>query len=169
MKRFWVIFILVLAFVGLADSAYLAEHESSGVPLICNVNGLSDCNVVAASPYSRLFGIPLAEYGVLFYSIMFVLAALELLVYDRFLRRVLQIWSLLGLLASIWFTFNQVFFIGAFCIYCLVSASISLLIFIFATRIEPLRDRRLLPVVLPSPSSPAPRVTPRSLPMPPAP
>jgi len=156
-----VVFILVFAFLGLADSAYLAQHEIDGTPLICNIQNLSGCNIVAASEYSRLFGIPLAEYGVLFYSILFVLAALELVILSHLLRRVLQIISLIGVIASVYFTSVQVFVIGAFCIYCLASAIIALLIFISASFIEPIRKRKRHD--LPSPQKP------QHLAMPPAP
>lgn len=139
MKRLWVVGILVLAFGGLADSAYLAQHEVTGAPLICNIQNLSGCNIVAASEYSRIFGIPVAEFGVLFYSIMFVLAALELVIFDRLLRRVLQVFALVGLVSSLYSTFVQIFFIQALCIYCLASALIATIIFILATLIEPLK------------------------------
>ena len=141
MKRIGVVFILILAFFGLADSIYLAQHAISGTPLLCNIQNLDGCNVVANSSYSYLFGIPLSEYGVLFYSILFVLAALELVLFDRLLRRVLQGISLVCLLGSVYFTTLQIFFIGAFCIYCTTSAIITLIIFILATLIEPIRNR----------------------------
>jgi uncharacterized membrane protein len=138
---------LILAFFGVADSVYLTQHAIDGTPLICNVQNLSGCNIVAASSYSRVFGVPLAEFGVLFYGILFVLAALELVLFDRFLRRILQGVSLVGVLASLYFTSIQIFLIGAFCIYCTFSAAITLLIFIFASRIEPLRkEKQNLPV-----------------------
>ena len=139
MKRIGVVFILIFAFFGIADSAYLAEHEANGTPLICNIQSLSGCNTVAESEYSRFFGIPLAQYGVLFYSILFVLSALELAIFNRLLRRILQWVSLFGIIASLYFTFVQVFFIGAFCIYCLASAIIALAIFTCASFIEPIR------------------------------
>lgn len=148
MKRASVVFIVILAFFGLADSAYIAQHEASGTPLLCNIQHLSGCNVVVASPYSYLFGIPLAEYGVLFYSIIFVLAALELVIFDRLVRRVLQVISLIGVVASLYFTLIQVFVIGAFCIYCFASATIALLILIFASFIEPLQKNVQQPPAL---------------------
>lgn len=138
MKRIGVVGILILAFCGIANAAYLAKSESTGTPLICDIQNLSGCNVVVNSQYSHLFGIPLAEYGVLFYGILFVLAALELVLFDRLLRRVLQGISLIGILASLYFTGVQVFLIGAFCVYCLASSFIALLIFILASLIEPL-------------------------------
>lgn len=141
MKRVGVALILLFAFLGIADSTYLAQHELKGTPLLCTADSLSDCNVVVTSEYSRLFGVPIAGLGVLFYGIMFVLAALELVLFDQLLRRALQIFSLVGIAASLYFTFVQVAFIGALCIYCLASTAIALLIFIFASLIEPMRRR----------------------------
>lgn len=161
MQRMGVVLILILAFCGIADSAYIAQHELSGTPLICNVQNLTGCNIVASSPYSHLFGVSIAEYGILFYGILFALAALELVLFDRILRRVLQGISLVGVLASAYFTFIEIFRIDAFCIYCLASALIALLTLILASLIEPLRtSARPQAPVPPAPTTP-------SLPMPP--
>lgn len=161
MKRFGVVLILLAAFCGLANSAYLAQHEINGTPLLCNIQNLSGCNVVASSPYSHLFGIPLSEYGILFYGMVFVLAAFELAIFDRLLRRVLQIAALFGLVCSIYFTALQVFVINALCVYCMASAFLALLIFIFAWFIEPVRKTAF------EPESPVPP-TPPHFSMPPS-
>lgn len=145
MKRIGVVCILLLAFAGLADSLYLAQQKLSGEPLLCNIQNLDGCNVVANSVYSTLFGVPLSEFGVLFYAILFILAALELVLFNKVLRRIIQGVALLCLLGSLYFTFLQIFFIGAFCIYCSISAFITLLIFILATLIEPIRKGNLPP------------------------
>jgi uncharacterized membrane protein len=163
MKRIGVVAILALAFCGLADAAYIAQHTANGTPVLCNIQGLSDCNTIVTGQYSRLFGIPLAELGVLFYSILFVLAALELFIFDQFLRRVLQAISLIGIIASLYFVFLQAFVIRAFCIYCLTSATITLFILFFASLIEPVRLKKDSNNPLPMNPSP-PRLT-----MPPAP
>lgn len=168
MKRWGVILILILAFAGLADSAYLAQHEASGTPLICNIQNLSGCNIVANSQYSRIFGIPVADFGVLFYSIIFVLAALELVLFDRLLRRVLQVFALVGLATSVVTTLVQIFLIQALCIYCLASAVITVIIFILATLIEPIKikeQQQVSPASLEATQGAAPP----SLRMPPAP
>lgn len=156
MKRIGVIFILFLSFCGLADSMYLAQNETAGTPLLCNIQGLSGCNIVAQSSYSHLFGIPLADYGILFFSILFVLAALELVLFDQLLRRVIQIAALGGFLASIVFMIIQVFLIGALCVYCTASAAITLIVLVTAWFIEPRRKRAL------------PAASEHHLPMPPA-
>jgi uncharacterized membrane protein len=164
MKRFAVIGILALSFCGLANSVYLAQHEISGTPLLCNIQNLTGCNIVANSPYSLIFGVPIAEYGVLFFAILFVLAGLELVLSDRLLRRVLQGISLLCVLASLYFISLQVFFINAFCIYCIASAIITFLILVCATLIEPFIKVSTPPV----PQSAFPSPQENKLPMPPA-
>jgi uncharacterized membrane protein len=141
MKRIGVVIILILAFCGLSDSLYLAQHEASGTPLLCNVTNLSGCNVVAASEYTHLFGISLAEYGVIFYALIFIIAALELVVFDQLLRRGIQVASLIGVIASLYFTCIEVFILKTLCIYCLTSAIIALLVFIFSCFIEPIRKK----------------------------
>jgi uncharacterized membrane protein len=142
MKRIGVAAILVLAFFGLSDSIYLTQNEASNTPLICNVNDISGCNIVAASQYANLFGIPLAGYGAVFYALIFIIAALEIFIFGRLLRRILQWLSLIGILISTYLTFLEIFVIQALCIYCIASAVISLLIFILACFIEPIRKRK---------------------------
>jgi uncharacterized membrane protein len=86
---------------------------------------------VAQSPYSHLFGVPLALYGVFFYGLLFVLAALALWVSRPLIARGLTALGVVGLLASIAFLGIQLFLIKAVCLYCLASAVISFLLFIF--------------------------------------
>ena len=139
MKRVGVFLILAFAFFGLADSTYLTQHEINGTPLLCNVNNLATCNVVAQSPYSHFLGIPLSEYGLLFYGALFMLAALELLLFDAVLRRAIQGFALFGVISSAYFTAIQVFVINALCVYCMLSAFMALLIFVISLFIEPMR------------------------------
>ena len=143
---------MVLAFCGLSDSLYLTQNEMSNTPLLCSVQNLSGCNIVATSQYANLFGIPLAEYGALFYAFIFIAAALEIVIFDQLLRRMLQGFSLIGILISIYLTFIEVYVIHALCIYCIASALIALLIFIFACLIEPIRKNKpSIPSRLPMP------------------
>ena len=138
MQRASVALILALAFCGIAVSAYLAGHEASGTPLICNVEGLSDCNTVVASEYSHLWGISLASYGLLFYTMLFVLAAFELVLANQVLRRLLQLFALAGIAASLYSVYTQLFIIHARCVYCFISAVLTVLILLLASVVEPL-------------------------------
>lgn len=139
MKRWAAGTILVLAFLGISNSAYLAQSEAAGTPLICNIDSLSDCNVVTQSQYSKIMGISLANFGLLFYTVVFVLAAFELALYNEMLRRALQGFALVGLATSIYSVGIQMFVIDAFCAYCLLSAFLTFFMFVAAAFIEPVR------------------------------
>lgn len=144
-NRIGVVLILLFAFFGLANAAYLSEHVASGTPVICTVAGLSDCNTVTQSQYSKVFGVPIAYLGVFYFGVLFFIAALELALFDRFLRRVLQVIAVVGVIASLGFVFVQDVLIQAFCIYCLMSAGLAALSFFAATSIEPLPKLRSAP------------------------
>ena len=119
----------VLSFLGLADSWYLAHAALTNTALVCNISGIDGCNAVAQSVYSHIFGIPLGVYGVVFYGILFILAALLYTVPKRLVYRIITGLATLGLLASIVFMYLQFFVIKALCVYCLGSAAISVLVF----------------------------------------
>lgn len=149
MKRLATWAILFLAFCGLADSAYLTQSEMSGVPLQCSIQNLTGCNLVAQSSYSHIFGVSLAEYGLLFYGLLFIVAAVELLLVHRRARRVIQVLAGAGFVMSVYFILLQIFVIQALCIYCLASALIVLLIFGFSFLLEPV-ERRVRPAAPPA-------------------
>lgn len=126
------VLILLLSFFGLADSWYLAESALTNTPLSCDITGLGDCNVVAASPFSKFLGVPLALYGVAFYTLLFVFSALLLFVRTREIFLALLTFASLGFIASAYFMFLQLFVIQATCVYCLTSALLSAFIFVCA-------------------------------------
>lgn len=51
---------VVLAVVGIADSIYLWYTKVTANQFVC---GVGDCDLVNASPYSTLLGIPVAAIG----------------------------------------------------------------------------------------------------------
>ncbi len=62
---------IVLAAVGLGDSLYLWWTKVGQVTIIC---GVGDCDVVNASPYSALLGVPVAAIGALGYAALLATA-----------------------------------------------------------------------------------------------
>jgi uncharacterized membrane protein len=124
--------LLALAIVGLAVAFYDAYELYNGLPLWCPppING---CNEVANSPYARIYNLPVGYFGVVYYLYMFGLAALLAFEpFSRGLRFAAFAYSALGVCFSIYFMVLQIAFIRAFCIYCLVSAVTTLLLFIVA-------------------------------------
>jgi uncharacterized membrane protein len=132
-KQFYAPYVLLaLALVGIAVAFYDAHQLYNGQALWCPppING---CNEVANSPYARIYNLPVGYFGVVYYMYMFGLAAL--LAFDPFsrgLRFAALVYSALGVWFSIYFMYLQIAFIHAFCIYCLVSAVTTLLLFVTA-------------------------------------
>ena len=120
---------LLLAAIGMADAFYDSVTIYNGQPLWCPPP-IDGCNIVAASPYAYVFGMPLGYLGCVYYLYMFGLAAL--LAFDpgsRGLRVGAVIYAVFGLTASICFMYIQFAFIHAFCIYCMISAALTLCLF----------------------------------------
>lgn len=123
---------MALALVGMAVAVYDSYAIYNGQLLWCPppING---CNEVAASPYARIFDLPVGYYGVVYYLYMFGLSAL--LAFDplaRGLRVGAVLYTALGVLFSLYFMVLQLGFISAFCIYCLVSAVTTVLLAVAA-------------------------------------
>ncbi len=125
-------FMLVLAIIGIAVAFYDSYAIYNRQPLWCPPP-IDGCNVVAESPYGRIFGLPLGYFGLVYYLYMFGLVAL--LAFDpisRGLRLGTLLYAAVGISLSICFMYIQFTYIHAFCIYCLISAVTTLLFFIAA-------------------------------------
>jgi uncharacterized membrane protein len=119
---------LVFAALGIADAFYDSYAVYTGQLLWCPPP-IDGCNTVANSPYARVFGVPLGYLGVIFYLTMFALAALLLFdPFSRGLRLGALLYAALGVSGSIYFMYIQFAFIHAFCIYCLISGVLTLLL-----------------------------------------
>lgn len=121
-------FIIVLAFIGFADSTFLLAKRLSGGPIPC-VLGFTGCDEVSKSPHSVLFSIPLSAYGAIFYLAIGVLGILYLDTKKYIFARLILLATTLGFLMSLYFIYVQKFLIGAFCVYCILSAIVSTVLF----------------------------------------
>jgi uncharacterized membrane protein len=123
---------MALALLGLAAAFYDSHAIYNGQPLWCPPP-IDGCNEVAASPYARIFDLPVGFYGIVYYLDMLGLAAL--LACDpeaRGLRRGAVLGAGLGVAFSAYFLVLQLGFIRAFCIYCLLSALTTVLLTVTA-------------------------------------
>lgn len=142
---------VILSFIGLTNSFYLLQAHIRGEAPNCNV--IDGCSIVAASPYSIFLGVPLASWGVLFYFGLFVLSATMLMVKVRLLSHLFVLGTAIGFAFSAYFVYLQFFVIGAVCIYCMTSAALSTLLFLFALLIirmpkEAPRETDLIPPMM---------------------
>jgi uncharacterized membrane protein len=121
-------YLIAAAFIGIGDTLYLAYFHLMGLVPSCAI--LNGCEKVLTSPYSKVFDVPLAYLGLVFYVYMLCLAVL--LVIDpqsKGLRWGLMAYTSVGLLFSIGFELFQFFVIGALCMYCAISALTALALF----------------------------------------
>lgn len=123
---------VLFALIGLADAFYDSHAIFTGQRLWCPPP-IDGCNIVAASPYARMFDLPLGYLGVAYYLFMLMLAGL--LAFDplsRGLRLGTALHAAVGVLASAVFVYIQLNFIHAFCIYCMISAVLTVLLLVTA-------------------------------------
>src|SRR3989344_9051477 len=68
--------ILIISAIGFADATYLTTQHFLGSPVACSI--LKGCEQVTTSPYSVIFGIPIALLGSLYYLTILILAVIYL-------------------------------------------------------------------------------------------
>ena len=127
------IILLIVALIGFIDAGYLTlEHFQGRIPP-CSVTG--GCEVVLTSSYSVILGIPVSLTGVIYY--LFILAGTFAYLESKNLKilKCVLLITFFGLLASLWFTFVQVFILNSYCAYCLGSALISLTLFSISMKV----------------------------------
>src|SRR3989338_11329932 len=117
-----------LALVGLSDASYLTAKHYLGTPINCSIFG--DCDKVTTSAYSAIWGIPVALFGAIYYIFIFLLAIWYLDSKKESILYFIASATAVGFLASVWFLYLQLFVIGALCLYCIISAITSTLLFI---------------------------------------
>ena len=133
------LFMAVLASIGAVDTGLITLKRWQVVPeLACPVTG-DGCDIVLNSPWSTVLGQPLALFGFLAYGAVLALAVAPLLV-PRPNRWQLNrtTWPLLMPLCLAMAVFSlslvvlMVAVIQAFCFFCLLSAILSVLLFLIA-------------------------------------
>lgn len=122
------IFFLVIGLIGFLDATFLAIEKYYNVIPACAI--VSGCKQVLLSPYSNIGPIPLSVLGMLYYLVIIIGALLFFDLKKIYFLHWLAAYAVLGILASAYFLFLQVFIIKALCIYCLASALTSTLLFL---------------------------------------
>lgn len=130
--RVYTVPILILAAFGIAASAYLGlshyrNYTDIGYSSFCAISQAINCDTVSQSPWSILLGIPVALWGILGYTIFFILSLPAQVNTEE--RR--GLWDLLFLIALL-FSLIDLFFgyitavkIESYCIVCLFTYVVS--------------------------------------------
>ncbi len=125
------IIIGVLAACGFFVASHIYKHKKAKKPLVCPVG--FDCNFVVHSDYSEFMHIPLELFGMGYYALLSLFYFLSLFIFDVMpikLATLVLLSSFGAFIFSIYLLGVQIFALKKGCSWCIVSAVISILIFI---------------------------------------
>lgn len=123
---------LFLALLGAVLAYILLLNHFSIISSICDAGPRINCDIVNQSLYSSIFNIPVALVGMLGYSLLFLLAIANLYFKRLYFAQILFWLSLGGALFSAYLTGTEAFILHTYCLYCLTSQTIIILLSIFS-------------------------------------
>lgn len=124
--------VVILTLVGFADAIYLSlshyrNYVDLGYQSFCAISQAFNCDTVAQSPYSILFNVPLAIWGIMGYGTILILLGFAW----PTLNDKKRVWTLLMLVAamfsvfSIYLAYLSAYKIHSYCIMCILSYAVS--------------------------------------------
>ena len=138
----WTLRLLALAACLLSGYLLVASMQSEGV-VGCGWSSF-DCDAALASPYAKLFGVPVAVGGLICYAAALVAS---FLVGGKSQGAATAGWRILELVtplavgAGLWFIAVQVFSLGSFCLYCVLTHACGLAIAVIAVLLRRSADQ----------------------------
>jgi len=123
--------LLALSLLGSVNAGYLIYKHYHKKPLVCPIN--HNCSVVTESKWSHIFFVKNEILGFLFFVGFFLLGLISVyatLYQQAFLFFLFVIGSAIGVLFSLFLIGIQIFAIKDYCFYCIISAIITLLVFV---------------------------------------
>ena len=125
--------IAVFALIGLLMSVYLTLHKFGYIgTLAC---GTGSCDTVQTSPWAVFMGIPVPVLGVVGYLVLLILAIVGLQpahAENRKLGLLIFVLADIAVGFTLYLTYLEAFVINAWCRWCIGSALIVTLIWIFS-------------------------------------
>lgn len=119
------VFILV-AIVGVVVSGLaLEEHYREDGQAPCSINDRWDCGIVNKSEYAVIWKIPVAALGIAGYLLLGVLGGLRW-------YRLLTLACFGALAFSLYLTYIEARILGVYCIYCVISLGLIVLMTLLA-------------------------------------
>ena len=113
--------IAFLALAGLVVSALALQVHYSTTTEPCDINAKWDCGIVNHSPFAEVLHIPVAAIGIAGY-----LAMAGLAIFRR--PRLVAALALAGVGFSLYLTYIEKYVLEVYCIYCVTSLGIILLV-----------------------------------------
>jgi len=121
-----ILLLLLLALIGLIDTTYLTVNHYAGTFVTC-LDG-NTCEEVLNSEFSMIGPVPLSMLGLFYYASVAVLTVLS--IRKPALDRFMPIVTGSGLLVSAYLVWVQATILQSYCSYCLLSATVCVLLFL---------------------------------------
>lgn len=124
---------VALSAIGLAISVYMTIYKIWNNDSLCLGSG--DCSTVNASPYSEIYGIPVAAVGVLGYLAILVLLLMETRGSKFFAANgPLAVFGLSvgGFAFTVYLVYLEIYIIKALCPFCVASQAIMTILFVLS-------------------------------------
>jgi uncharacterized membrane protein len=125
--------IAVLALIGVLISTYMTAYKFGALgDIVCGTGG---CQMVQNSPWAVFMGLPVPVIGLAGYGALMVIAMAGLqpsLARQRAVPALIAAGATVGLAFSAYLTYLEAFVIHAWCRWCIGSAVLAVLIFLFA-------------------------------------
>ena len=144
--RRWLVALMLLSLLGMADSGYLFWKYRTGGSAFCPARG---CDIVTQGEYAEIRGIPVAVFGLVGYLALLALTLMAAALGGRSLMWGIVGISGIGVVVSAFLVYLQVAVIRAICSWCVVSAFTMTSIFILSV----LLVRRMRPLDLSEPAA----------------
>ncbi len=122
------LFLLFVALCGFVDASYLTVEHYRGVIPPCTTG--FDCTSVLTSDYSVVAGVPISLGGAIFYLILLVGIFAYIDSKKTIILKCVLPLTLVSFLFSLWLVYLQIFVIHSICLYCMVSAVVSTVLFV---------------------------------------
>jgi uncharacterized membrane protein len=121
---------IVLSFLGVIDTGYLFYQHYQKKPLVCPLD--HPCEIVTESRWSTILGVRNETLGLIFYVGLFstIVASVIWPGVASTLYLLLLTGTGGGFLYSLFLVYLQSFVIKNYCLYCLISAALALLLFL---------------------------------------
>jgi len=136
--RYYFYTVVLIAIVGLGDAVYLAVshyriYTDMGYQSFCAISRALNCDTVSQSSYAILLGVPVSIWGIWGYALF--LSLLSLAMPKKALGK--RIWTILCLVSlsyslySLFLAFVSTYRIKSYCIMCILSYAVNLLLLYF--------------------------------------
>lgn len=127
-KKVYPYIIIGLSAIGMLDTLYLASKSLKGEAVTCAI--FNGCDVVLSSSYATFLGLPVSLYGFLYYiTVLFLVALIFHAPKKLYYSGILYI-STAAFLVSAYLFYIQVEVLESYCLYCIVSLTLTTLIFV---------------------------------------